>query len=204
LRVRARHPVGHRLLSIRGIAVAAEAYEYWRQVMMAGLLLFFGRYKLVLEIAIIGALVAFGVVQVHRFLEHERDIGRTEVQAKWDNQTALDKDAKAAREAEFAAQLAQATKNGVEREATIRTLAGAAGNSGIGLRDAVAAAVSRSMSSDAVNALRDTTRALGTIVTECEGRRRAVAEDFERANSDKQTLMDAWPRNPDPTTKAKQ
>lgn len=159
-----------------------------------GVLAFFSPYKLAIEIALIGSLAAGAVFGVHQFLEHERQIGRDEVQGKWDAQTAKDIAAARAREADLIKQRDDAITNGAKRDETIRTLASAAGASSVGLRDSVAAAVGRSVSSATADALRDTTRTLGGILVECEGRRRGVAETAERLNSEKQTLIDAWPK----------
>lgn len=171
---------------------------------MNALTAFFSPYKLVIEIVVIGALVAFGVVEVHRFLEHERDIGRQEVQAKWDDQTKKDVAAARLREAELIKQRDDAITNGAKRDETIRTLATSASTASSGLRDTITAAVGRVVSGVSDNAVRDITRTLGASLAECSIRRLEVAKDFEHANSDKQTLIDAWPRNPDPTTKAQQ
>ncbi len=164
--------------------------------MIAAILGLLTRYKLLLEIAVIGALALGAVVEIHRFLEHEREIGRAEVQAKWDAQTAKDIAAARAREADLIKQRDDAITNGAKRDETNRVLANSAAVASVGLRDTITAAVSRVVSSATTDAIRDTTRAFGASLAECSERRLEVAKDFERANSEKQTLMDAWPRNP--------
>lgn len=163
---------------------------------------FLSPYKLLMEIIVIGALAGGVAWGVHQFLEHERDIGRKEVQARWDTQTA--KDVETARaETERLAKVAEvAEKNGATREQTIRTLAAAAGTASLGLRDTITT-ISGSMSNATADALRSTITAYGDVLKECSGRRRAVAEEAERINSEKQTLIEAWPRNSTPNTEAK-
>ena len=167
--------------------------------MKAAALLLLGRYKLAIEIALFGLAALFVLYEVHRFLEHERGIGRAEVQAKWDKQTALDKDAKIAREKEFADQLAQATKNGAEREQTIRTLSAAAGANLGGLRDTLAA-IRSGVPSASIDALGKSTATLAGLLAECSGRYQGVAEKADRHASDVKTLQEAWPRNPPKVT----
>lgn len=144
-------------------------------------------YKLMIEIAVFSALL-FGLV------EHERSIGRQEVRAQWDAQIAKDKAAGQIETERLAKQAADAEKNGALRDQTIRTLSASSAAASGSLRDAIAAAVSGSMSSTSADALRDTARALGTISTECQARRGEVAESFERVNSEKRTLIEAWPK----------
>ena len=157
-------------------------------------LAFLSPYKLAAEIAVFGAIAAGTAFGAHQFLEHERDIGRHEVQARWDAQTAKDVIAGKIETDRLAKQAADAVTNGALRDQTIRTLSASSAAASGSLRDAIATAVSGSMSSNAVDALRDTTRALGAISVECQARRGEMAESFERVNSEKSTLMDAWPR----------
>lgn len=151
------------------------------------------RYKLLLEIVVIGALAAVAVIAVHEFLEHERDIGRQEVQARWDKQIALDKEAAAAQTAAWRDRLQIATTDGAKREETIRSLAASSAVAAGGLRDAVAK-INGAVPNYSANALRDLARTYGDILTECEGRRREVAEKAEQLNSEKKLLIDSWPK----------
>ena len=45
------------------------------------------------------------------------------------------------------------------------------------------------------DALRALTGTYGQLLAECNGRRREVAEEAERLNSEKRTLIESWPFN---------
>jgi hypothetical protein len=154
----------------------------------------FARYKLLFEILIIGAIAAGAVIAVHLFLEHERDIGRQEVQARWDKQTAADKLAAAAQTADWQARLQAATTDGAKREETIRSLAASAAAATSSMRDTVAK-IDRGVPNYSTDALRALAGTYGQLLAECQGRRTEVAEEAERLNSEKRTLIEAWPRN---------
>jgi hypothetical protein len=156
------------------------------------ILSFFSPYKLILEIAIIGALAAGAVYEVHQFLEHERDIGRAEKQAAWDEQKKIDKAAALVREAEFKTRLDEAVKNGDAREQIIRNLAAAAGNANLGLRDTLAA-IRSSVPGATAETLGKTVATLSSVLSKCTGRYIDVAERADRHASDVKTLEDAFP-----------
>lgn len=158
---------------------------------------FFARYKLLLEILAIGALAGGVIYGVHEFLEHERDIGRNEVQGRWDAQLVLDKEAAREKEAAFAKQLQEANKNAADREQTIRTLATAAGGANNGLRDTLTA-ISRGVPSATADALGKSVTTLSSILAECSGRYQSLAEKSDRHASDVKTLQEAWPKNAQP------
>lgn len=130
----------------------------------------------------------------HEFLEHERDIGRNEVRAEYAQKLTEAKDAARQRETELLAQRDDAINKGNEREQTIRSLAASNATAAVGLRDTTAN-ISNRLSSLSSDALRAVASAYGNVFTECAARRGALAEDLERANSDKQTLIDSWPKD---------
>jgi hypothetical protein len=150
-------------------------------------------YKLLFEILIIGAMALGAVIAAHDFLEHERDIGRQEVQARWDHQVAIDKAAAAAQTAAWQSQLQAATTDGAKREETIRSLAASSAAAAGGLRDAVAK-INGAVPNYTADALRTLTSTYGQLLEECAGRHREVAEEAERLNSEKRILIEAWPR----------
>jgi hypothetical protein len=149
-------------------------------------------YKIVAEIVVFGALAGGVTYGVHEFLEHERDIGRAEVRALWDKQTAADKDAARKQEADFATRLDEATKNGADREETIRTLVAASGNANLGLRDTLAA-IRSGVPGGTVETLGKSVATLSTVFADCAGRYQAMAATADRHASDAKTLSDAWP-----------
>lgn len=151
------------------------------------------RYKLLFEILIIGALAAGAVWGIHEFLEHEREIGRKEVRAQWDGQTARDREAARLREADLIKQRDDAVKQRDEREKTIRNLAAGSSAASVGLRDTLNA-ISSSVPTASIEALRQSTTALSAVLNECQGRYRELAEKADRHANDAKTLEEAWPK----------
>jgi hypothetical protein len=156
---------------------------------------FFSPYRLGIEIAVIGALVAGLSFGVHELLEHERDIGRAEIQARWDKQNVDDAALKLQRETELKNQVAAAVTEGKNREEIIRTLAAGSSNASNSLRNTLAT-ISGSVPSATVEALRFSTTTLASVLSECQGRYRDLAEKADRHTSDVKTMMQAWPTNP--------
>jgi len=150
------------------------------------------RYKLVAEIAVFGALAGAVIFGVHLVLDHQRDIGRAEVQARWDKQIAADEKAARLRTDQMAAQANNAATQGARRDETIQALAATVAASSGSLRDAIAK-TNGGVPSLSVDALRALTSTYGQLLGECEGRRAAVAGEAEKLNSEKRTLMEAWP-----------
>lgn len=150
-------------------------------------------YKLMIEVAVVGSLVVGAGVGIHNFLEHERDIGRSEVRAQDAKDLAAAVAAADKRTAELQTQLNEAIKNGQDREQTIRSLAAASGTSSASLRDALSR-ISVGVPSASIDALRVSTSTLASVLGECQGRYRDMAEKADRHASDVQTLMDAWPK----------
>lgn len=150
-------------------------------------------YLRVAEILAGLALIAGVCWGVHTFLEHERDIGRNEVRAEYALKLAEAKEAAKLREDDLRGQRDAAVNKGNEREQTIRTLATANSNASIGLRDTTTG-IRNSLSSLTEDALRSVASAYGNVLTECQSRRGEVAEAAERLNSEKQTLIEAWPK----------
>lgn len=140
------------------------------------------------------ALVAGICWGVHEFLEHERDIGRNEVRAEWAQKLQDEKDAAARREAELRAQRDDAIAQGVTRETLIRNLAAGSNASSVGLRDALTT-IRNGVPSATVEALRNSTTTLTTVLADCQARYRSLAETADRHASDARTLSDAWPQN---------
>jgi hypothetical protein len=162
--------------------------------MIAALLLRLAPYKLAFEIAVFGALAAAVLYGAHEFLEHERDIGRNEVRAEYAQQLAEAKDAARQREQQLQSQVNEANQHAKERDQTIQALATRTGVSTSGLRDTIKA-IGNSMSSATADALRNTARTYGDILAECAARRGELAVKAEKLNSEKRTLIEAWPKN---------
>jgi hypothetical protein len=162
--------------------------------MIGAILAGLARYKLAAELIVFGSLAVGIVWGAHEFLEHERQLGRTEVRAQWDAQIAKDKATAAAQTADWQTRLTAATNEGAKREETIRSLAVSAAAATGGLRDAIARA-DRAVPDYSSDALRALTSTYGQLLAECAGRRQEVAEEAERLNSEKRTLIEAWPKS---------
>lgn len=157
---------------------------------------FLSPYKLLIEIAIIGALIGGAFYGVHRFLQYEQQIGY---------------DKRASEDAVLAAQIAESNRKEVERlskqiteaqnaatqrEQTIRTTAAAVNTASSGLRDATTAIIN-GLPTATNDAIRQSATALAIISNDCQGRYREVAEKADRHASDVKTLTDAWPKPKD-------
>lgn len=150
------------------------------------------RYRLVAEILAAGALAVGAILGGHLALEHAREVGRTEVRAEWDRQAAKDKEAVAAITEAWRGARDTAIIEGAKREETIRSLAATSAAAAGGLRDIITK-VDRAVPDYSSDALRAVTRTYGELLAECAGRRGEVAAEAERLNSEKRTLIEAWP-----------
>jgi hypothetical protein len=150
------------------------------------------RYKLGAEILAFGALACGAMLGVHLVLEHAREVGRAEVRAEWSRAAAAAEKAAQTQTDTWRAQRDAATTEGAKREETIRSLAATSAAAAGGLRDAVAK-IDHSVPDYSTDALRTVTRTYGELLAECSGRRVEVAEEAERLNSEKRTLIEGWP-----------
>lgn len=151
------------------------------------------RYRFAAEILAIVALAGGLIYGIHLVFEHQRELGRQEVQAEWDRANAAAEKAAKAQTEDWRAQREAAATEGAKREETIRSLAATSAAAAGGLRDAVAK-INRGVPDYSLDALRALTGTYGELLEECAGRRREVAEEAERLNSEKRTLIEAWPR----------
>jgi hypothetical protein len=152
-------------------------------------------YKILFEIVVIGSLAGGAVWAAHEFLEHERAIGRAEVQARWDEQVAKDNETARLETVRLEKQAEDAEKNGATREQTIRTLAAAAGSANLSLHDTLAA-IRGSVPNATIDSLGKSVATLSTVLADCSGRYQGMAEIADRHASDVKTLSEAWPKKP--------
>ncbi len=157
------------------------------------MLAFFSPYKLLIEVIAIGALIISIGAGVHKFLSYEQDIGYQKAVAEYATKENAALKAAQEKTALLATQLAEANSHAQEREQTIKALSAAAGAASGSLRDAVNT-ISRGVSTASIDALRQSTTALGALFNDCQGRYRGVAESADRHASDVKTLTDAWPK----------
>ena len=168
--------------------------------MISAFLLRFAPYKLLAELAVIGALALYGAYEIHVFLLHERELGAQAIQAAWDKQKAADEKAAQEKEALWTTQIQEANGHANQRDETIRVLADATGNANLRLRDALAA-IRASVPSATPETLGKTVTTLSAVLQECTGRYRELAEKADRHASDVKTLEEAWPEGQPPQKK---
>lgn len=158
-------------------------------------MLFFSAYKRWVEVALVGLVIIGLMWGVHAWSEKQREVGRKEVRDEYAEQLRMAKEAAEKVEKVLRERVDEAVTKGNEREQTIRTLASANSNASLGLRSATAS-ISNSLSSLSADALRNVASAYGDIFTQCQSRYGEMATALERVNSEKQTLIESWPKQP--------
>jgi len=161
------------------------------------------RYKLAAEILVFGAMAGAGAYGVHLVLEHAREAGRAEVRAEWTRVSAAAEKAAQAQTEGWRAQRDAAATEGAKRDETIRSLAATSAAAAGGLRDAVAR-IDRAVPDYSADALRATVRTYGELLESCHRERGESAAETERINSEKRTLIEAWPRSAPPASDTQQ
>lgn len=150
-------------------------------------------YKLAAEILIFGALGVAAVIGIHQFLEHERDIGRQEVQARWNEQKAADKLAAEKQEKDWREKYDAAINQGAMNAQALRTDAAAARVASDRLRD-----TNQSLQQLLAGASAETARkyaaAYQAVFADCVGRYREMGEKAQGHANDTATLSAAWPQ----------
>jgi chromosome segregation ATPase len=153
----------------------------------------FAQYKRIFEgLALLALVLSIGF-GIHRFLEHEREIGRNEVRAEYQQKLLEATQAAKAKEEADAKRLQEAQNALSQANETIRSLSTSNAKLSSSLRD-TANSINNRLPSLPINALRDLAKTYGDIFTECQTRRGELAEEAERLNAEKRALIDAWPR----------
>jgi hypothetical protein len=150
-------------------------------------------YRLLIEVLMIGAIIAGLGYGIHRFLESERQQGYDKAVAEYNEKLIAAKDAAAKRETELLTRLQEAQNAQAIRDKQISTLATSVAAASGGLRFDLTH-YSGSLSNASADALRGSIDKLGGLLAGCSDRYRGMAENAERERSAKQTLIDAWPR----------
>jgi hypothetical protein len=155
-------------------------------------LAFLSPYKLLIEVLVIGAIIAGLVYGVHRFFDSLRQEGYDKAVVEYSQKLVEAKDAAAKREAELLTQLKGAQDAQAIRDKQITTLAGSVAVASNGLRDTVTH-YSSGLSNASADALRGSITQFGGLLTGCSDQYRGMAENAERERSAKQTLIEGWP-----------
>ena len=149
-------------------------------------------YKLLIEIAVIGSLFAGASFEVHKFLEHERDIGRAEVQQRWDAQKLLDKQAADRQEAAWKEKYDLALKTGVENAQTLLRESAAAHAAADSLRS-TNASLQQLLSTATAETARKYASAYANVFNDCVGQYQAMGQAAQGHANDARIISDAWP-----------
>ncbi|WP_136420400.1 DUF2514 family protein [Herbaspirillum sp. ST 5-3] len=127
-------------------------------------------------------------------------MGGDAVRVEWQADKMAQADATAAinesyrlKERAMSKQLEEARNEATKRETAIRTDADRARKSADSLRDELAS-IREQLPSLAVDAVRQRADTLARVLDECQQDYRGMAETADRLESDRQTLMDAWPK----------
>lgn len=150
------------------------------------------RYKLLIEIILIGGFALGAVWSIHEFLDAQQQKGYDKAVQEYNQKLAEDKAAAKVLEDELRAQVNKAEAKGNEREQTIRIVANSGAAASAGLRDTLAT-IRNGVPGASTEALGNSVTALTTVLGDCQTRYRELAEKADRHASDSQTLSDAWP-----------
>jgi predicted lipid-binding transport protein (Tim44 family) len=154
---------------------------------------FFAPYKTLIEVLIIGAVIAGIVYGAHRFFDSLRQEGYDKAVAEYNLKLVEAKDAAAKREDKLLTQLKGAQDAQVIRDKQTAALAASVSVTANSLRNTVAG-YSNSLSAADADALRGSVNLIGGLLTSCTERYQGMGQNAEREHSAKQTLIDAWPR----------
>jgi hypothetical protein len=157
---------------------------------------FLSPYKLLIEVVLIGALILGIGIGIHLFLQHEQDIGYQKAVAEYTTKELNAQIAARAKEAFYQEQLQEANQHAQNREELIKTLSDANTIVANSLRDTLAN-IRNGVSTASIDALRQSTTTLTTILADCQGKYSAMAETADRHANDAKTLMEAWPKDQD-------
>jgi hypothetical protein len=149
-------------------------------------------YKLLAEIVVIGSLAAGAAYGVHQFLEHERQIGRNEVQARWEAQKVVDALVATKQEKDWLAKYDDAINQGAKNVQIARAAAATANSAADSLRN-TSSDILKLMPGASAETARAYAAAYGSVFDKCVGRYKAMGEAAQGHANDAQTLSNAWP-----------
>lgn len=150
-------------------------------------------YKRVIEFAAVVTAVALVAWAGHQFLEYERDIGRAEVQAKWNAQKLVDQEAALAKEAQWKAQQVQAEEERKLNEQRLQALVAALDGTAGSLRNAIAAKRA-GLGTASPDAVIKTADSFGIVLDYCIQRYSAVAKAADGHVLDIRDIETRWPK----------
>ena len=151
-------------------------------------------YKLLLEILVIGAMVAGGLYAYNRFCEGLREEGRSEVRAENDRLNAVKEKADRRVELLWNQRVQKAEDDASAKTNIISGLYASSGRSLDGLRNAITSATNlTNQPGVTIETLGKANAALATVFADCAAQYRTMAKDADGHYIDWQTLSDAYP-----------
>lgn len=151
-----------------------------------------GPYKYVVDALIIAALVGLLSFAVHKYNEHQQDIGEVRIQALWDKENLRRDIEKRAIEIANQKLVDDARIEGAKNVQIAQAAAAAAGNSSRVLGDTVKTILARS-ATESIEANRRYVAALAKVFNDCQERYRWMAERADGHAIDAMTCQAAWP-----------
>lgn len=151
-----------------------------------------GPYKYVVDIVVVGLLVALCGFGLHRYNAYQQGIGEARIQAEWDKAVEVAKDAQRQREIQFQKEKDDAVAQAAKSVQVANAAAASAAQSGRVLQSTIETILARS-STDSVDANRRYIAAIGAVFKDCSDKYRELGQEADRLYNDKQTLINAWP-----------
>lgn len=154
---------------------------------------FIGRWKLILEGLAILALI-IGIAELwHRHNVSQQDIGYQRAVAEYQAKDNEKLKAALAQTTFYKQQLNEAQQHANDREKVLLAAATAASSASTGLQHTLET-IRNGVPSATVDALRQTTATLTSVLGECQARYRELGQKADGHANDVQTLIDAWPK----------
>lgn len=138
------------------------------------------------------AIVCGLVYGAHAYIQSERKEERLLVVGEYEKKLQEQKELAAQERTRMQAQINAATTGEKERENTIRSLAASNSAVSASLRDTTKS-ISSSLSGLSGDALRSLASSYGDVLGSCQAGKDGLAEEAERLNSEKRTLIESWP-----------
>ena len=139
------------------------------------------------------ALLALALLFIHAYGQSKYKAGQAQVQATWDAARLAANKALIKKEREDVERYQQAIAQRENALAAARTAAGKSAAAAASLRGQLDTARGRLARADAATCA-DYAATSNAVFSECVARYRSVAEAADRIASDRQTLIDAWPK----------
>ena len=152
-----------------------------------------GRYKLLIEILLIGSIVTGAIFGIHSFLMHEQQIGYDRAAGEYKDKLIEAQKQAEIQTKEFNRRIQEANDAATKREKVLQASADATAAANRGLLNTIGN-FRDSVSGASTDALSRSVNTLLSVFGECTTRYTEVARSLDRANSDKQTLIQAWPK----------